>query len=634
MKRLGLFALAAGVAGIAAVAISCRTTAPTSALRDDLPAGAAVDPDTATGLIAVTNCKSCHHSTNFYSKWMAKWATDTGNATTCLAGAADINAKLTCLEAQDDNGTSSIGLWRAYLKSAEVTGWVTAAKAGMAASDSSALDQRFQALQDGTYMKPKQGASDDQIKALIAWAPAKGPNYFKTTPEPTPGSTGTTACTTTIGAGVKAHLVGPDGKLKGLWTEKDITENGMAMFACQGGGDPKSTCFTDQAKYPQYTTHGTEIRSQSAQSGGVRLIRIKDLNTKNTAFWTRSSPDGRFVGNGVVGPAANNSNNPDMFGIIDDLKVGKTIRVEAAYDPGFSPDNQWFTFHGLHQGNDGVVFCPTSMLQGNVTDIDPGSDPRCITQAQMGDVKIEEYHTIATSLDQPFEFVSQGAWENDNGGNATQGVYNGSRVINAQAAFGQNTLNIYSFNETDKTVALSKQFGNLTNQGDFMMSPSTQMVVARFGAPNGTTALGYKIHLLNASFSGNTVSDVADADGGTICNTDASGKLVFGSAKTQFSLDERFIVTHNFNPRYTPANGDDNREAQSSSDVWIYDLLTGKSMQVTQTPVGVYALYPHFRADGWLYFLVRDRSQCPSGTNCPDSIVATDVGLIMGQQGF
>jgi hypothetical protein len=43
---------------------------------------------------------------------------------------------------------------------------------------------------------------------------------------------------------------------------------------------------------------------------------------------------------------------------------------------------------------------------------------------------------------------------------------------------------------------------------------------------------------------------------------------------------------------------------------------------------------PHFRADGWMYFLLRDRSACAAGANCPDSIIATDIGLIMGQQSF
>ena len=35
-----------------------------------------------------------------------------------------------------------------------------------------------------------------------------------------------------------------------------------------------------------------------------------------------------------------------------------------------------------------------------------------------------------------------------------------------------------------------------------------------------------------------------------------------------------------------------------------------------------YALYPHFRADGWLYFLVRDMN----GTG-KETLVATDVVL-------
>jgi hypothetical protein len=37
---------------------------------------------------------------------------------------------------------------------------------------------------------------------------------------------------------------------------------------------------------------------------------------------------------------------------------------------------------------------------------------------------------------------------------------------------------------------------------------------------------------------------------------------------------------------------------------------------------GQRALFPHFRSDGWLYFLVRDRT-------LPERIVASDAGLVL-----
>jgi hypothetical protein len=41
-------------------------------------------------------------------------------------------------------------------------------------------------------------------------------------------------------------------------------------------------------------------------------------------------------------------------------------------------------------------------------------------------------------------------------------------------------------------------------------------------------------------------------------------------------------------------------------------------------PGGKFALYPHFRSDGWLYFLVRDTS--PDGDN-DEFIAASDIAL-------
>jgi hypothetical protein len=36
------------------------------------------------------------------------------------------------------------------------------------------------------------------------------------------------------------------------------------------------------------------------------------------------------------------------------------------------------------------------------------------------------------------------------------------------------------------------------------------------------------------------------------------------------------------------------------------DLLTGVAVRITNMHPGQYALYPHFRADGWIYAQVRD----------------------------
>ena len=60
----------------------------------------------------------------------------------------------------------------------------------------------------------------------------------------------------------------------------------------------------------------------------------------------------------------------------------------------------------------------------------------------------------------------------------------------------------------------------------------------------------------------------------------------------------------------------------NSSNVYIYDLVTKRKFRITFMNAGQYALYPHFRSDGWLYFLVRDVNKPTS-----DYLVASDVAL-------
>jgi hypothetical protein len=46
--------------------------------------------------------------------------------------------------------------------------------------------------------------------------------------------------------------------------------------------------------------------------------------------------------------------------------------------------------------------------------------------------------------------------------------------------------------------------------------------------------------------------------------------------------------------------------AKGTSNIVLVDLTTGGHTRITNMHAGQYALYPHFRSDGWIYFLVRD----------------------------
>ena len=93
--------------------------------------------------------------------------------------------------------------------------------------------------------------------------------------------------------------------------------------------------------------------------------------------------------------------------------------------------------------------------------------------------------------------------------------------------------------------------------------------------------------------------------------------ICLAGGKPQMSFDERFIAVHQYtdpaaNPAGLPAG---------TSNIFVHDLKTGKTVQVTKLGAGKRALFPHWRADGWLYFLVKD-----SAAN-KEYLVGSDVAL-------
>ena len=85
---------------------------------------------------------------------------------------------------------------------------------------------------------------------------------------------------------------------------------GMAMFGCGASTDPKQCLKT----LPEAKT--TPYGATWANGGTLRVLDELDFNTY---YWTRSSPDGRFVANGSTGSGS----------VITDLQSGKTHRRGA-----------------------------------------------------------------------------------------------------------------------------------------------------------------------------------------------------------------------------------------------------------------------------------------------------------------
>jgi hypothetical protein len=101
--------------------------------------------------------------------------------------------------------------------------------------------------------------------------------------------------------------------------------------------------------------------------------------------------------------------------------------------------------------------------------------------------------------------------------------------------------------------------------------------------------------------------------------------------KAAFSLDERWMTVHHYvtdedaealgfegplDPAFAPY------QALGAANLYVVDLLSGQPRRVTTMPPGQYALFPHFRSDGWLYFVVRT-------TEGNEIFAATDAALVL-----
>ncbi|MBV72388.1 MAG: hypothetical protein CMH52_13775 [Myxococcales bacterium] len=339
-------------------------------------------------------------------------------------------------------------------------------------------------------------------------------------------------------------------------------ENGIRMFGCEGGS--ARNCFQ------------TGYVDRSSDWGGAKgqLREVLKLQFK-TSFWTRSSADGRFVANGggVQGGAT-----------VTDLLRNRDIKVKASYDPSFFPDNSGFIFQG---GGTGI--CPQSILETaeEITFEEEG----CIRGTN-----INLYQHVARGSNGGDYFVINSQFTSDSGRNRT--------TSNPVAHFGGNATMKFSpmiFNgsqyEQLRSVIVDSPF-----EGDSVLSPSGKLVVSRLAGGADGDSLGYVIRKVVTT----RTADSYDIDIGQVV-----ARLCIPGAKANISFDERFVATH----QYT---GD-------RSVIILVDLKTGEQHLVADVPEGTKALFPHFRSDNWLYFLMRDGQD--------EYVVASDLAIQLAEVG-
>lgn len=343
-------------------------------------------------------------------------------------------------------------------------------------------------------------------------------------------------------------------------------EGGINMYGCTGS-DPLN-CFQD-------TKFGDRADWDANAISGARLVEVASFDF-NTSFWTRASADGRFVGNGGSGG--------ENFGAtITDLVTGQNIGVRGSYDPGFFPNNDGFIMQGGGAGLCGQsVLTNPEAIQGGIDFSEPGC-----SNAE----GINLYQHVAVDLDGGDYFIINSEFTSDSGSankDPRAPFYEGSTMKFSPLVFDGTEW------QQKPSVVVKSPY-----EGDSVLSPSGKLVISRFAGPDGV-ALGYMIRRVQATPLGESY------------DIDVSQRVQFicqPGAKANISFDERFSVTHVYE--------------NDTANIYLTDVLTGEVTQVTDMPADTKALFPHFRSDGWIYFLVKGEQ---------DIAVASDAAIRMAQQ--
>jgi hypothetical protein len=389
-----------------------------------------------------------------------------------------------------------------------------------------------------------------------------------------------TSAPTTCTPGISSEVAPHTAQLATTGWRAVNSDNMMAMFGCAGITDPKM-CLADK------TDTGWGVNS------AVRLL--KDV-TYESSYWTRSSPDGRFIAHGVA-------NVPGSY--VLDLLHDTTITLQnTQYDPGFFPDNGGFVFQG---GSNNI--CSMSVLTSNPTTVTM-TEPGCTRIGQIG-----LYQHVGRALGGGDYFTIDSEFVSDNGGHSTTrqqpAAYFGQ---SAEADFTPMIFNGTSFTARPQ-VSVSQPF-----EGDSVLSPSATLEITRVASAS-EQQLGFVLRKVIATPSGSSYT----------IQTPEIARYCVSGGKPAFSYDERWIVYHHYvtdadaqELGYTGASDPAFAEyrTKGAANIYLMDLATGVPIRITNMKPGAYALFPHFRSDGWIYADVRDTN------DGHEYMVASDAALL------
>ena len=449
---------------------------------------------------------------------------------------------------------------------------------------------------------PRAGAplSQAEFDVVAEWFARGLPGLFDLVPEESGEG-----CTAELAPPLAEHI---DAMAADGWRARN-EQVPLLMFGCDGDQTGSACLSALPAAVDQPYAGGWDVVP------GTTIRILRDNSAAPTAYWSRSSPDGRFIASGLAAPDAANN-----LGQIVDLAQGKTIPGNFAYDATFFPDNSGFMVqrdqyapalpgglptNGTPQAGGVAVACEQSVLLSSPAAL-TGEEPQCA--ALEGQVGL--YEQLAKSLDGDDYWVVYGSYGEDDGGFHPV-LENPAAAFQAQSS----TTLVPMINQGNGFEAGTPVTVTTPLQGDPMLSPSGRLLITRLKGAERTVAVdgvnvvtaeqsGYALHLLSTTRDGDEWSASLE-DVGRVCIT--GGKAVV-------SYDERWMILHHYTTAADAVelgfSGPDDPDFAEytqlgSSNIYLVDLLTGDAQRITNVGAGQYALFPHFRSDGWIYFVVR-----------------------------
>jgi hypothetical protein len=400
----------------------------------------------------------------------------------------------------------------------------------------------------------------------------------------------------------------------------------MLNFGCTGN-QSGSACL---ASFP-LASSGTVPGTNDWQAlGGAQIRVLYDNSDSLSTYWSRVSPDGRYLASGLL-----HTDDDGHNGQIIDLTDTHVIPGNFRYDATFFPDGSGFVFQQEEgattsssdtEPTDGTVSagaqaltCNYSVLSDGLTELTGEGDQAAQCSQVSG--KLGLYQQLAASIDGSDYWVVHGSYTSDNGG--FEPVLNNPSA--AYEATSKVTLTPMVNNGNGYSAGTPQQLA-LPRQGDPMLSPSGTLLATRIKGRETTSAdesviaaeqAGYALYALTASSSASpTIKDL--------------GRICVQGGKPTFSFDERWMVFHRYvtdsdatDLGFTDADDaafQDYKDS-GSSNLYLLDLKNGGITRLTNMPPGKFALFPHFRSDGWIYFVVRTVGQ-------KEYFAATDAAIL------